>query len=690
MIFSIFLTGSTLSASHLSTTGERIDQSKKLQPAQRVTRSSANLEQKNLIQTTNASSSSITHAASASPEIIENALNLAHSTYHFDTRSMSQSFAQTEFKTKIESIQQKRIEQITNAIENYEKLSDLNKKHQNYVNFTQEVNKTFNKLYTFNANIANIFADFISDIFATMVKPHIYAHFYSSTPELFLQNNLEKLLSQQSLTIDALLHCLLRTEEYLTKYKIQFFNNSNNNLNLKYFDKNLPIDTWIQLTEKLYNDIDAIISKSAQSNLQEEEKESTKPTQPIKTIEKKESATIEPKEKTETNNPSSDTSSKIIFKQQLQSLIDEQEKALQNLKAEQKKEFKSIKELKKDESEKMYIQNRFEYLEQLLEKREKEIALPKELKNLNNILDAIHILLLKKEPNDQLNEIFEFLLNEFYSKFIESKDFVKNMLFNKKLMINLKFDNPIFYKPLYDIIILKLNILLSLYAIKNNMDFNKTIKIHFTPNTPKNEKYIFTPTIQQLQNYNNNAEIYQKGTLEKLAHPKTLDKIKDKTTEKTSGILETIGNTISNAASATAYYFSRPFVWSFKTVNSLFSESKEQQKEKEAYNKKQQEEKEAYNKKINDLLEALLSSNQPLISSTPSLSTSSSTKAETSKVDAVSASAAASGEIITIEPEEKINKSSNTSSATTTVDYLSKQDTKGLKKIYKPNIDLKK
>jgi hypothetical protein len=590
-IWSIFLTGGELFTSFqhkvVRKTGRKLTpERKKSSTTERTTPPQENIMQKN-------DSSAESQILKPNLEAISNALILAQTLYKHASPKINPT-AETDLAPKsiatpekVASVYLSRRNQIINAITDFDKAKNIYVLDTNkQTAFIDDINKMFQQHYTYNIQPAHIFADFISKIFATMVEPYIYAHIWSQTSELFLQQDLQRII-QQNHNIGTLLHNFLNSiVEKLEFIKKNIFIDQNKEITFSHFKKflageiSLPIDEWIALTKKLADNILIAIKK------------------PEETKEPKETAATS-KEETEKKNQIQQE-----FLKKLEQFKEEHKKTADAyIEEHAKKTTESFNQaassIRKELKEKLEKEVKQDF--ETLDKREKEIKLPQELKELNDKLNIIKALLTKEKPIEKLSEMFEFLLSDFYSNFMQENETNDDTLEKGLYDINKKFDKKELHKPLYDIIIYKLNTLISLYALKHpEFFFDKEITLNLLfelPDLDEDKKLFLKTSIKQLLICNENAKFgyLSDYSLKSLANPTTFTETIVKTAQST---YKTLGNAATNLLST----LKAPGRWTMNFVNWITSENEEQ---KAARAKKEQERKkqrDAHDKMMKNLI----------------------------------------------------------------------------------------
>lgn len=557
IVWSIFFTGTDLLTSNTITPkGKRkLSEVQKIKTALKKDPAAANAELRTLpvagTQPTTPTQPQV-ESRTATPQEIEQALHLAK-LVHSKNSALIGSLPQ-----RIAASYLNRINVIRNSIANYENASSfyqlLLSKDFNNARFISSINQMFGTdlaNFTESGEVtqpADVFEYFISDIFESMVESYIYAHIWSSTAELFLKHDLQLMIEKNHLFANQILGFLIKLVTILTDYKKEFLDNENKDITLTYFQKALPIDTWIGLTQKLAFDIKSALPTIPKAKTEEEKKENKKaaninveqrPTRkravtfvednsPENSRKTKRDAQQLPQERKRVvtfadNNDVQNLQTEEETSEKLFELLQKRNEQAKLAKLPEHSEIlsaqeKILKELAKDKNLRFTV----------LEDREKTIKLPTKLKELGDLLETMHIL-LKKDPFN--NELFTLLLDEVYALLMD-KDNAKlnpikedNTPYYDTYIINSDLDSNEYYIPLYDIIIFKLNTLLKAYAIKNgqiNLDKKINITVDFLISPTEEKTYSFSASINDLQKYNENAYFnWWDGspTLAELAHP---------------------------------------------------------------------------------------------------------------------------------------------------------------------------
>ena len=593
-----------------------------------------NVAQKNSIdqatEPTTTTSTIIKLPSNINSKVVENSLDLSRMILLNKNKLVSPDKGSSSTSLKTQPTQ---INEFKEALNIYHKLKN------NHVEFINTINKELNKNYTFNTSAENILADFIGEILKEIVQTKLSSSWFSKKLEFFLLNNLEKEVITNYKLAESIQAALVKVINHLEEIKSTILNNENKDLQINYFNKTLPVDTWIELTKNLSENIESLIPQTKE----EKDEKDIQSLEPL-AQEFKEHQKI----KSDWNKGLEDLFEKA--EQEQKEILDRQknldlEKAeraalekymefeAENFKAleEQRKQKEAIFNKSKEKVEahtlqilKTKVNENFETLKQ----REQEIQLPAELIKINILLNTIKILLIDKKDSQKLKETFTVLLSAVYQELI-SPSIMTHPPFlltgnNGKeekeegnpdsYILKDELDKEVLYKPLYNIIIYKLNNLLLLYAtvigdIKLEQPIEVTLRF-IESNEIK--KYSFSTSIFNLIALNEKAEFYNGSLLKSKAHPlefrKALSigaKYLGKKASNTLDIFGEAGEELGKAGEELVKIFATPIRW----VNSFFEESQkakeEARKKKEEEQQKLKDEFDAHNKLLQSLIESL-------------------------------------------------------------------------------------
>jgi hypothetical protein len=517
-------------------------------------------------------------------------------------------------------------------VANYQKAYKIyNLSKGNHIGFINAINKTFQTNFTFDTSALDVLGYFMNTIFESIVQSSINNSIFNKLIgkklEFFLQPDLEKMVEKNHIAAYALYEIVSNILEKLAELKTIAAQDKQTDLTLSYFDSTLPIDTWIELTQKLAEQIKLLIPTTDEEKTSQEvsqvfpekqilskgiENEAAQELKSLMQQAAKEKTNIEQREALKKQEET--VRAKINNSDQIERNLGQIELEIQKMlfddKTTKEQEFQRSAEAvktKRLEELKKTIKDRFD----TLEKKEKEIKLPQELAPVNTILDAIKKLLTDKKNEPNFKEMFNVLLNAVYKELISYQtviyrhDLVGDALDYEAQSYILKneFDHEAIYKPLWEIVIYKLNTLILAYAL-NIQDYLLDTKLPINlifKEKDKFKKYSFTPSLKILLILNQNAQYDSDGQprLEKKANPTSYLQQVAKATSATFDFFADVGEAVGNMFNVLPNWLS-----------SWFTESK---KQKEAEQERLQKEDREYNDLLKQILAELTKSTAPIV-----------------------------------------------------------------------------